>query len=105
MQSWIFDSIGPIPIISFLSAFYLASDTYGVQEGTVLWLVNVFMQRRAAATLKARTALKFQSHKRLKEGTVVPYCGVVIFVLETYATDDGIARTDARITSSTHPLN
>lgn len=40
MKMQIFDSFDPVSILSFLSAFKLACDTSGVNEGAALWLIG-----------------------------------------------------------------
>lgn len=103
MKTNIFDSFDPISIISFLSAFKLACDTNGVHEGAAMWLLHFFMKKPAAAALNSRISLPSKSHRRHKEGTLTTYCEVVNYLLETYATDDVIAETDAEILRFTQP--
>lgn len=88
----------PIHILLFLFLFKLVRDTHDAQEGESMWLLPFFMKKQGAATLDSRFSLRFRSsRKRQKEGTLTTYWEEVIYMLETYATDNIIAETDSKI--------
>lgn len=92
-----FDLFDPISIIAFLSAFKPACDTNGMHKGADMWLLHFFMKKQAAAALKLRIALLPRSCRRRKEGALTTYWEVVNYLLDTYATDDVVAKTHARM--------
>lgn len=88
---------GPISVVRFLSSFKLVCNRNGVHVGAALWLLHCFLKRPTAAALKDCIALPSKMHRRHKEFTVTSYRKVVNCLLETYATDDLIGKTDADI--------
>lgn len=70
-------------------------------KGLLFWLFYVFMKRHAAAALNACLALRSKGHRRQKEGTVMTYFEAVKYLLEMYATDDLITKTDSDMTRFT----
>lgn len=60
-----------------------------------MWL-HLFMKEPAAAAFISRISLPSKSRTH-KEGTLTSYCKVVNHLFETYAMDDVIEETDAKI--------
>lgn len=61
------------------------------------------MKRTAATELNSRIAQWSKFHKSQKEGNLTSYCEAVNYLIETYATEDVIAKTDANMMLSTQP--
>lgn len=79
----IFHSFNPLSILSFLFGLNVTYDRDGVQDESVLWLLQYFMKRPAPAALIACIALKLKSHTRQKDGTITLYNEAVNYLLET----------------------
>lgn len=63
------------------------------------------MKKKAAATLNSRSTLRSNSSReRQKDDKITTYCEVVNNMLEKYASDDVIPKTDAEIMRFTHRL-
>lgn len=96
MRTITFDPYSPIYIISFLSSFKSACNTDRIHEGAVMWLLPLFLKKRAAEDLISRPGLNGKSYcRRQKEWPLAKYCVVVNYISETYGTEDGILETDA----------
>lgn len=66
-------------------------------------LVTCFHKGPASVALNARITLRSETQSLQKEGTVTSYYEAVNYLLETYATDDVITKTDADMMSFTQP--
>lgn len=99
------DAISRIILIDILFAFRLTNDTNGIHEGVAIWLLYVCMKGSFPATLYAHIYLKPTScltSIRVKEGILRASLDVVNYLLETCATNDFIAETDAALTHYTY---
>lgn len=63
------------------------------------------MQKQTVATLNSRIALSSNLRRGQKEGALTTYCKLLNYLLETYATNDVIAESDAEIMHYTQPPN
>lgn len=79
--------------------------TNGEREEAPLWLLHFFIERASTSVLFDNTGLWSKSQSRQLEGTVTSYTEAINYLLEMYATDDVIAKTDAGMITFTHPLN
>lgn len=91
MKTNIFNLLGPISGIGFLSWFKLVCDTNGIHEYSAMWILPIFMEKLAAAAQNFQMALSSESIKYSKEGSLTSYNKVITCLLETYATDGVIA--------------
>lgn len=55
------------------------------------------MKCLTAATVNAQIELQSKLHKHQRVGTVTSYSEAVNYLLDTYATDDVVSETDAKI--------
>ena len=94
MQAKTFDGKDPIRILSFLHSFQNAADTNGLHEGAAMWLIVRFMSGPAHHALNARLAPAIQA---ASAGKLTTYCQVIQYLLQTYASDEEIARVDAEV--------
>lgn len=65
----------------------------------------MFMKSPAAVTLNICPVFRSNCHKLQRKSTVSSYCKAVNYRLETYATDDVIAKTEADVMRFTQPAN
>lgn len=103
MKFKIFDSFDPISIPSFLFTFKLKCDTNGVHEEAALSPLNHCTKCAAAVPLNACIAKKLKWHKLQKESAVASWCEAVNYLLETPATDDITAGTEADMMQLNQP--
>lgn len=91
MRSNTCDLLEPPPVASFLYAFMLACDTYGIHERTAMWLFDFFIKGSSGAALHVRLCLALRSSSdthREKEEMLSVYPSMVNYLLLTYAKDD-----------------
>ena len=65
-----------------------------MHEGAALWLIPRFMTGQAQHALNTRLAPSAHSSSA---GKLTTYCQVIQYLLQTYASDEEIARADAEI--------
>lgn len=97
-----FNPFNPIWIISFLKYFKLVWDTNGVHKGVAVWQINFFMNKTASAVLYARLSAdsigkKYSQFASGKTRCFITYPQVVSFLLQKYATDVVIAKSESDI--------
>lgn len=83
-------------VSSFLPAFKVVCDTNGIHEGVTMWLLLIFMEKPAAATLSSRTCLESSRPSRQK-WKLISYSQLVNYFLNTYAPDAIFPKADAHI--------
>lgn len=96
----IFDPKKPISKVGLSHPFKMACDNCGIHEKATMWLFPYFMRKHATTLLIDCLSLKAKLlHFGVKEGVQTACCQVVNYLLETYATDDNIAKSDSDIDS------
>lgn len=91
-----FDPKDPIAILAFLSNFKTACDALGIQEATNMWLLKPLMREPPKSALNMHVS-PLDSSFAPKKGQITSYCGVVNYLLLTYASKDIIAKEEAEV--------
>lgn len=103
MKSKEISSFHSVSITSFLFVLKLTCDTNGLQQGAIFWVSGFILKRRPTAALNSLIAPWSELSKWGSEGTMTSSCKALIYVLETYPTDNEIAEIDSSITCFTSP--
>lgn len=91
-----------ISVIRALSAFILSCNTNSVHEAAAVQLLLFYENPPTAATLNAHITLRSELYSRQKMGTETSYCEAVNLLLETFAKNEEIVKTDADMMWFTH---
>lgn len=99
MYSHTFDTTNPISILGFLKNFKLACHSDVRNEGAAMELLNFFRNQSASEVLNERLSAEPTDTKASRKPTVnstylTSYPQVVKFLLEKYATDDVVPKTE-----------
>lgn len=94
MEARTFDPFDFVAIIAFIPSFKLACDTNRIYKGAALWLRYIFIKKQVATALKWKITLKTKSPRKRQKGRIFTiYCEVENYLLETYVTDEIVAKT------------
>lgn len=96
MKVLMFKPSNPFSILLFLHNWKTACNSNGSSEGAAKWFFSHLVNepvKTALSYLKSAT----EEYKTHKEGTLKTACQAVNYLLESYATDNVIAETEADI--------
>lgn len=91
------ETVESISVLSFFHNFQTAWDSNGVHKRAAVWCFQPFMKEIAKATL-SHIVCAAGGEERQSDGELTFYRQIVNCLLETYATDDVIAKIEADLT-------
>lgn len=100
----ILDPFDPISFTALLYSFRLARDTNVVHERKAMWLLRFLIIKKVVSALKSRIEIREKSSCNCqKEGILIANCEVTSYLQKTYAPDDRVPESDAKIMRRTQP--
>lgn len=87
----------PFSFLNFHATYKQAFDSNRIHKTTAVWFVEHFMSNSAAAVFAWRLYLKIKNISDKQKGTRSVWKEVVYHLLETYTTDDIIAKTELKM--------